>query len=100
MQETADQYRQRMFSYVSGRDPMKLQAAAPANLARLLEGVSGAKARKRPTANRWSIEESVAHLADAELVGGYHIRAILGAPGCSIIGFDEDVWVTALHYDT
>ena len=41
----------------------------------------------------------MAHLADAELVGGYRIRAILGAPECAIIGFDQDVWVTALHYD-
>jgi hypothetical protein len=99
MQETADQYRQRMLSFVNGRDPMKLQAAAPTKLARLLEGVSSAKARKRPAANKWSIAEIVAHLADAELVGGYRIRAILGAPGCPIIGFDQDVWVTALHYD-
>jgi hypothetical protein len=99
MQETADQYRQRMFSYVNGRDSMKLQAVAPAKLARLLEGISGAKARKRPAAKKWSIAEIVTHLADAELVGGYRIRAILGAPGCPIIGFDQDVWVTVLHYD-
>jgi hypothetical protein len=41
----------------------------------------------------------VAHIADTELVGGYRIRAILGAPGSQVIGFDQDVWVTALHYD-
>jgi len=48
MQETTDQYRERMFSHVGGNDPMKLQAAAPAKLARLLKGVTGAKARRRP----------------------------------------------------
>ena len=99
MQETADQYRERMFSHVGSNDPMKLQAAAPVKLARLLKGVTGAKARKRPEPGKWSIAEIVAHLADAELVGGYRIRAILGVPGCPIIGFDQDVWVTALHYD-
>ena len=99
MQETADQYRERMFSHVGSNDPMKLQAAAPAKLARLLKGVTGAKARKRPAPGKWSIAEIVAHLADAELVGGYRIRAVLGAPGCPIIGFDQDVWVNALHYD-
>jgi hypothetical protein len=41
----------------------------------------------------------VAHIADTELIGGYRIRAILGAPGSQVIGFDQDVWVTALHYD-
>jgi len=99
MPETAEQYRQRMFSHLEGKDPLKLQAAAPARLARLLKGVSAAKARKRPAPGKWSIAEIVAHIADTELVGGYRIRAILGAPGTQIIGFDQDVWVTALHYD-
>jgi hypothetical protein len=99
MQETADQYRHRMFSYLKGRDPVKMQAAAPAKLAKVLKGISPARARKRPAPGKWSIAEIVAHLADAELVGAYRIRAILGAPGGPIIGFDQDVWVTALHYD-
>jgi len=99
MPETAEQYRQRMFSHLEGKDALKLQAAAPARLAKLLKGVSPAKARKRPAPNKWSISEIVAHNADTELVGGYRIRAVLGAPGTQIIGFDQDVWVTALHYD-
>jgi hypothetical protein len=99
MQETAEEYRQRMFSYIDGKDPLKLQAAAPAKLAKLLKGVSTAKAWKRPGPNKWSIAEIVAHIADTELVVGYRIRAIAGAPGTEIIGFDQDVWVTALHYD-
>ena len=99
MPETTDQYRQRMYSHLDGRDPEKMQAAAPAKLKKLLTGVSPAKARKQPAPGKWSIAEIVAHLADTELVGGYRMRAILGAPGGPIIGFDQDVWVTALHYD-
>ena len=98
MQETTDQYRQRMFSYLDGRDPVKMQTAAPAKLKKLLTGVTPAKARKRPAPGKWAIAEIVAHLADAELVGGYRMRAILGAPGSQLIGFDQDAWVTALHY--
>ena len=99
MPETADQYRQRMFSHLQSADPLKLQAAAPAKLAKLLKAVSPAMAKKRPAPGKWSIAEIVAHLADTELVGGYRIRAILGAPGSRIIGFDQDQWVTALHYE-
>lgn len=98
MQETAEQYRQRMFGYVEGRDPLKLQAAAAGRLARLLKGVTTVKARKRPAPGKWSIAEIVAHLADTELVGGYRIRAILGAPGAPIQGFDQDAWAAALGY--
>ena len=99
MPETADQYRQRMFGYLGGKDPLKLLAAAPGKLAKLLKNVSPAGARKRPAPEKWSIAEIVAHVADTELVGGYRIRAILGAPGGPIIGFDQDAWVKALHYD-
>jgi uncharacterized damage-inducible protein DinB len=99
MQETAEQYRKRMLNHLEGRDPLKLQAAAPAKLAKLLKGVSPARARKRPAPGKWSIAEIVAHIADTELVGGYRVRAILGQPGTAIIGFDQDTWVTALHYD-
>jgi len=99
MAETAEQYRNRMYSYLKGRDPLKLQAAAPGRLAKLLKGVSATRARQRPAPSKWSIQEIVAHIADTEWVGGYRIRAILGSPGMAIIGFDQDVWVTALHYD-
>ncbi len=88
-----------MFNYVADGDALRMLAGAPAKLARLLKGVSPAKARKRPAPGKWSIAEIVSHIADTELVGGYRIRAILGAPGTQIIGFDQDVWVTALHYD-
>jgi hypothetical protein len=100
MQETTEQYRKRMFEHIEGGNPLKMQAAAPARLAKLLKGVSPAKARKRPAPGKWSIAEIVAHIADTELVGGYRMRAILGQPGTPIIGFDQDAWVTALHYDT
>jgi hypothetical protein len=88
-----------MFENIEGGNPLKMQAAAPARLAKLLKGVSPAKARKRPAPGKWSIAEIVAHIADTELVGGYRMRAILGQPGTPIIGFDQDAWVTALHYD-
>jgi hypothetical protein len=99
MPETADEYRRRLFGYLGDKDPLKLLGAAPGKLAALLKNLSSASARKRPAPEKWSIAEIVAHIADTELVGGYRIRAILGAPGGVIIGFDQDAWVKALHYD-
>ena len=99
MQETAEQYRQRMFILVDGKDPVKLQSAAPARLAKLLKGVSAARARKRPAPEKWSIAEIVVHLADTEVVFGYLIRSIVGEPSARIDGFDQDAWLAALHYD-
>ena len=92
MQETAEQYRQRMFVLVDGKDPVKLQSAAPVRLAKLLKGVSPARARKRPSPDKWSIAEIVVHMADTEVVFGYLIRRIVGEPGTRIDGFDQDAW--------
>jgi DinB superfamily len=99
MRETAEQYRQRMFVLVDGKDPVKLQYAAPARLAKLLKGVSPARAWKRPRPDKWSIAEIVVHLADTEVVFGYLIRGIVGEPSMRIDGFDQDAWLVALHYD-
>ncbi len=99
MKETAEEYRNRLFSYIEGKDPIRLQSGAAKKIERLLKDVSPTKLRKRPIPDKWSIAEIVSHLADTELVGGYRIRMILGAPGGPIPGFNQDDWVKALHYE-
>lgn len=99
MQETAQQYIARMLGHAGGQAPMKVQAATAKKLERLIKGVPASKLRKRPAPGKWSVAEILAHLADTEIVGGWRIRMILGSPGTPITAFDQDSWVTALHYD-
>lgn len=99
MPETPQEYQNRMKKHVEGKDPLKLQAAAAKRIARLLKGKPPAKLRKRPAPGKWSVAEIVAHMADTEIVGGFRMRFILGAPGTPIQGFDQDAWVVALHYN-
>jgi hypothetical protein len=99
MQETPQQYRQRMLGYIEGCDPLRLLAATPGRLRRLLKGFALPTLRKRPAPQKWSIAEIVSHLADSELARSFRIRLILGAPGTSLQAFDQDAWVVALHYD-
>ena len=99
MPETSEQYVARMLGYVAKQDPVKIQAATPQKLSRLLKGVSPAKLRKRPAPGKWSIREIVVHMADTEIVLGFRMRMILGAPGTPLAGFDQDAWVIACNYD-
>ena len=99
MSETPQQYTQRMLANVQAQDPIKLQTASLKKLDRLIKGVSTAKLRKRPARDKWSIAEILAHLADAEIVVGWRMRSILGAPGIAIQAFDQDSWVAAGHYE-
>jgi hypothetical protein len=76
-----------------------VQAATANKLARLIQGVPVSRLRKRPAPDQWSVSEILAHLADAEIVGGFRMRLILGDPGTPIPAFDQDRWVSSGHYD-
>jgi hypothetical protein len=99
MPESAEQYRNRMYSHVGNAGPLKLQATAAKKIEKLLKGVPAGKLRKRPAPGKWSVAEIMAHMADTEIVGGFRMRFILGAPGAPIQGFDQDKWVESLHYE-
>ncbi len=98
MKETVQEYVQRIQGKIAGQDPLKVQSTTPKKLARLIKGATPAKLRKRPAPEKWSAAEILAHLADAEIVVSWRVRAILGAPGTPIQAFDQDSWVAALHY--
>jgi hypothetical protein len=99
MKETIEQYMQRISGYMEGKQPLAVQAATAKKLERLVKGVSTAKLRKRPAPDKWSVSEILAHLADAEIVGSFRMRLILGAPGTPIAAFDQDSWVVSGHYE-
>jgi DinB superfamily len=99
MNETAQQYTQRITAYVEGMQPLAVQAATAKKLERLIEGVSTTDLRKRPAVDKWSVSEILAHLSDAEIVTGFRMRQILGAPGTPIAAYDQDSWVTSGHYE-
>jgi hypothetical protein len=98
MQETPQQYTQRMIRNTEGRQPLTVQAATAKRLERLIKGVPTATLRKSPAPDKWSVAEILAHLADAEIVAGFRMRLILGAPGTPIAAFDQDSWLTSGHY--
>ena len=99
MNETAQQYVDRITAHVEGKQPLTVQAATAKKLGRLIKGVPTSKLRRRPAADRWSVSEIVAHLDDAEIVTGFRLRMILGAPGTPIAAYDQDAWVTSGHYE-
>src|SRR5580692_5642057 len=99
MNETAQQYIQRITAHAEGKQPLAVLAATAKKLERLIKGVPAGKLRKRPAADKWSIGEIVAHLADAEIVIGFRLRMVLGAPGTPITAYDQDSWVTSGHYE-
>jgi DinB superfamily len=99
MNETPQQYIRRMTANVEGKQPLAIQAATPKRIERLIKGVPASKLGKRPAADTWSVSEILAHLGDAEIVIGFRMRLILGAPGTPMAAYDQNSWVTSGHYD-
>jgi hypothetical protein len=99
MQETPQEYIKRILGNVEGQDPLKVQAGTAKKLERLIKGMPASKLRKRPAPEKWSAGEILAHLADSEIVIGWRLRQILGAPGTPIQAYDQDSWAAAGHYE-
>jgi len=98
MQETAQQYTQRILSYSEGKDALASQQATPKKLAALLRGKTKKQLVRRPAPDKWSVVEIVAHLADAEIAISWRLRQILSSNAIPIQAYDQDVWATTFDY--
>jgi len=98
MKETVQQYIGRIRGYVAGKDPLRVQAATPGRIRKLVRRLPSRRLKRRPAPGKWSIAEILAHLAEVELVAGYRIRMILGSPGTKIQAFDQDLWAKVGRY--
>lgn len=98
MQETAQQYIQRILGNVEGEDAIRVQKATAGKLKKLIHGLTPKQLKWRPDPGKWSITEILAHLADAEIVASWRMRSIIGASGTAVQPFDQDVWASVFQY--
>jgi uncharacterized damage-inducible protein DinB len=98
MQETPQQYTQRITGYMQGKEPLQVQRETAKKLAKLIKPLSKKQLSARPEPGKWSIAEILAHLADAEIVGSWRMRLIIGSDGVPVQAFDQDVWAETLDY--
>jgi uncharacterized damage-inducible protein DinB len=97
--ETAEQYTARMLGLAAGHDPIKVLAATPAKLRRLITAAPRRVLTRSPAPDKWSIAQIVAHLADTEIVFAYRLRMILSRDGTEIQAFDQEKWAEVVQYD-
>ena len=97
--ETARAYVDAILERVGDHDPVALLASAPTALARAVDGLSDADARRPPAEGAWSVLAVLRHLADCEMVYGVRMRLIVAEDRPAIPAFDQDAWAQRLHYD-
>jgi hypothetical protein len=98
MQESPQQYTQRILKNSEGQDPLRIQQATPRKLAALLRGKTKKQLTRRPAPGKWSVGEIIAHLADAEIAISWRLRQILSNSGVSLQAYDQDAWANTLDY--
>jgi hypothetical protein len=51
-----------------------------------------------PRENKWSIQEIVFHITDAEIMGAARIRQTYAEPGSRFAVYEQDIWAKELKY--
>ena len=83
---------------VGDDDPVVVLSQTPSRIKALITGVEAAALSRRPSPDKWSIAEIIAHLADSELVFGYRLRMIFTVPGVHLQAFDPDRFASTFDY--
>ena len=70
----------------------------PEQVARAVMGLPMKVLQYKPAANKWSVQEILAHLADAEIVYGYRLRQAIADKEPTFAPIDQDAWAANLGY--
>jgi hypothetical protein len=90
-------YQRHLLEALGDDDPAAAQAETPAAIRDLLAD-AGDDLRTIPLPGEWSVLECIAHVVDAELVVSGRYRWILAQDEPELLGYDQDLWVTALNH--
>jgi DinB superfamily len=90
-------YQRHLLDALGDDDPATAQAETPAVIRELIAD-AGADLRTSPEPGEWSVLECIAHVVDAELVVSGRYRWILAHDEPELLGYDQDLWVNALHH--
>ena len=94
------EYLARIREYAQGKDPLEAQREAPTLLVELLAQVSDERLRDRPSLDKWSIGEILAHLAEDEIATAWRYRQMVEHSGSELAGFDQDLWARVGGYSS
>ena len=92
-------YRTKMAELVGGRDRIAVLAETADVLSAIVGEHSVVQMRHRPFADKWTPNEIIGHLSDAEWVYGFRMRLILCEDRPKILGMDQDRWAAGQRHN-
>lgn len=91
MPDTADCLA-RIRQFAEAKDPLDLQRQTPTILAELIAKASHEQLTTRPSKDKWSVGEIIAHLGEDEIATAWRYRQMVEHNGVELAGFDQDLW--------
>jgi DinB family protein len=92
-------YRDKLFSFLGDRDPLDVLGQTASALQDIVRENSAEVLRTRPFQGKWTPNEIIGHLSDSEWVNGYRTRLILCEDNPTILGMNQDFWVTCQRHN-
>ena len=92
-------YQERLKGLVGDRDPLAVMAKSADTLAGIVKRHVASTLRERPFPGKWTPNEVIGHLVDAEWVYGCRMRLILCQDKPAITGMDQESWVSCQHHN-
>lgn len=88
-----------MDNLIGTGDPIEILSETADVLARIVDTHSAEHIRTRPFEGKWTPNEIVGHLIDAEWVYGFRMRLILCEESPAILGMDQELWVQGQRHN-
>jgi hypothetical protein len=93
------EYQRKLREKLQGRDPLDVLSETPEVLSSIVDSSSVTELQTRPFPGKWTPNEILGHLVDAEWAFGYRIRTVLCDERPSIFGFDQENWVAVQKHN-
>ena len=95
----AAQYVAALLDLLGSRDPLDVLGQTAGSFENALDGFSRERLTQPEAAGKWSIRDVFQHMADSELVWGFRLRMTLAHDRPPLVGYDQDLWASRLHYE-
>jgi hypothetical protein len=77
---------------------LSVYSAGPERVRQVINGLKSADLKAHPRAGKWSIQEIVVHLADAEVMGSARVRQAFAEPGSTVVVYNQEIWAKEMAY--
>src|SRR4051794_9921652 len=91
-------YVRALLDLLGAQEPLAVLEAQLPWLERRTASLDPAELRRAEAPGKWSVNQVIQHLADAELVMAFRFRMVLTENQPELQGYDQDRWVSVLRY--